>query len=198
MLPSGYLIRPCDGGGSIIHIVDHLNLEVRFCKVLLTFVMNLFCMVAAIHFIYFSGMECPWDFASTLWIVESCGTENDYCSEFNPSLSFNTAYRFICLSGLKYLCSITLPIAYCHRRRTMISCFTFFSVKALRYARQLAQETSGEVVYGLGRQPAVLRTFSQRLCRWCLFLIFCYVALRWWKFMHFWDANSEVHIQVPY
>lgn len=28
MLPSGYLIRPCEGGGSIIHIVDHLNLEV--------------------------------------------------------------------------------------------------------------------------------------------------------------------------
>lgn len=28
MLPSGYLIRPCDGGGSIIHIVDHMNLEV--------------------------------------------------------------------------------------------------------------------------------------------------------------------------
>lgn len=27
-LPSGYLIRPCEGGGSIIHIVDHLNLEV--------------------------------------------------------------------------------------------------------------------------------------------------------------------------
>ncbi|KAK6153658.1 hypothetical protein DH2020_013297 [Rehmannia glutinosa] len=27
MLPSGYLIRPCDGGGSIIHIVDHMNFE---------------------------------------------------------------------------------------------------------------------------------------------------------------------------
>ncbi|KVH90325.1 hypothetical protein Ccrd_007660 [Cynara cardunculus var. scolymus] len=27
MLPSGYLIRPCDGGGSIIHIVDHFDLE---------------------------------------------------------------------------------------------------------------------------------------------------------------------------
>ncbi|CAI9773600.1 unnamed protein product [Fraxinus pennsylvanica] len=27
MLPSGHLIRPCDGGGSIIHIVDHMNLE---------------------------------------------------------------------------------------------------------------------------------------------------------------------------
>jgi hypothetical protein len=29
MLPSGYLIRPCEGG-SIIHIVDHLNLQVQF------------------------------------------------------------------------------------------------------------------------------------------------------------------------
>ncbi|XAR70843.1 hypothetical protein NMG60_11027874 [Bertholletia excelsa] len=27
MLPSGYLIRPCEGGGSIIHIVDHMELE---------------------------------------------------------------------------------------------------------------------------------------------------------------------------
>ncbi|GFZ04190.1 homeobox-leucine zipper family protein [Actinidia rufa] len=27
LLPSGYLIRPCEGGGSIIHIVDHMNLE---------------------------------------------------------------------------------------------------------------------------------------------------------------------------
>lgn len=29
MLPSGYLIRPCEGGGSIIHIVDHMDLEVH-------------------------------------------------------------------------------------------------------------------------------------------------------------------------
>lgn len=28
MLPSGYLIRPCEGGGSIIHMVDHMDLEV--------------------------------------------------------------------------------------------------------------------------------------------------------------------------
>ncbi|XP_057739173.1 homeobox-leucine zipper protein ATHB-8 [Arachis stenosperma] len=27
MMPSGYLIRPCEGGGSIIHIVDHIILE---------------------------------------------------------------------------------------------------------------------------------------------------------------------------
>lgn len=27
MLPSGYLIRPCEGGGSIIHIVDHVDME---------------------------------------------------------------------------------------------------------------------------------------------------------------------------
>ncbi|VFQ97392.1 unnamed protein product [Cuscuta campestris] len=29
MLPSGYLIRPCEGGGSMIHIVDHIDLDVR-------------------------------------------------------------------------------------------------------------------------------------------------------------------------
>lgn len=28
MLPSGFLIRPCDEGSSIVHIVDHLDLEV--------------------------------------------------------------------------------------------------------------------------------------------------------------------------
>lgn len=28
MLPSGFLVRPSDGGGSVIHIVDHMDLEV--------------------------------------------------------------------------------------------------------------------------------------------------------------------------
>ncbi|KAL5575545.1 hypothetical protein UlMin_017244 [Ulmus minor] len=27
MLPSGYLIQPCEGGGSMIHIVDHVDLD---------------------------------------------------------------------------------------------------------------------------------------------------------------------------
>ncbi|CAM6082432.1 unnamed protein product [Calypogeia fissa] len=27
MMPSGYLIRPCEGGGCVIHIVDHMDLE---------------------------------------------------------------------------------------------------------------------------------------------------------------------------
>jgi homeobox-leucine zipper protein len=27
MKPSGFLIRPCDGGGSILHIVDHVDLD---------------------------------------------------------------------------------------------------------------------------------------------------------------------------
>ncbi|CAK8576229.1 unnamed protein product [Lathyrus sativus] len=88
MLPSGYLIRPCDGGGSIIHIVDHLNLE-------------------------------PWSVPEVLRpLYES-------------------------------------PKVVAQK----------MTIAALRYIRQIAQETSGEVVYGLGRQPAVLRTFSQRLSR---------------------------------
>lgn len=33
MLPSGYLIRPCEGGGSMIHIVDHVDLDV--CSLIL-------------------------------------------------------------------------------------------------------------------------------------------------------------------
>jgi len=38
-------------------------------------------------------------------------------------------------------------------------------IQALRHVKQIAQESSGEVHYGGGRQPAVLRTFSQRLCK---------------------------------
>ena len=41
-----------------------------------------------------------------------------------------------------------------------------FLLQALRHVRQIAQETSGEVQYGGGRQPAVLRTFSQKLSRY--------------------------------
>ncbi|KAL6967254.1 hypothetical protein U1Q18_033058 [Sarracenia purpurea var. burkii] len=88
MLPSGYLIRPCEGGGSIIHIVDHLNFEA--------------------------------------WSV--------------PEV-------------LRPLYESSKVVA--HK----------MTIAALCYIRQIAQETSGEVIYGLGRQPAVLRTFSQRLSR---------------------------------
>ncbi|KAG6760729.1 hypothetical protein POTOM_033909 [Populus tomentosa] len=88
MLPSGYLIRPCEGGGSIIHIVDHLNLQA--------------------------------------WSV--------------PEV-------------LRPLYESSKAVAQ------------KVTITALRHVRQIAHETSGEVVYGLGRQPAVLRTFSQRLSR---------------------------------
>ncbi|KAK3153941.1 hypothetical protein QOZ80_2BG0183540 [Eleusine coracana subsp. coracana] len=88
MLPSGYLVRPCEGGGSIVHIVDHLDLE-------------------------------AWSVPEVLRPL--------YESSRVVAQKMTTA--------------------------------------ALRYIRQIAQETTGEVVYALGRQPAVLRTFSQRLSR---------------------------------
>ncbi|CAA7030966.1 unnamed protein product [Microthlaspi erraticum] len=88
MLPSGYLIRPCDGGGSIIHIVDHINLE---------------------------GWSVP-DVLRPLYESSKVVAQK-------------------------------------------------MTIAALRYIRQIAHETNGEVVYGLGRQPAVLRTYSQRLSR---------------------------------
>ncbi|KAK4709893.1 hypothetical protein R3W88_004406 [Solanum pinnatisectum] len=88
MLPSGYLIRPCEGGGSMIHIVDHIDLDA--------------------------------------WSV--------------PEV-------------LRPLYESSKILA---QKMTMA---------ALRHIRQIAQETSGEIQYTGGRQPAVLRALSQRLCR---------------------------------
>ncbi|KAK1266082.1 Homeobox-leucine zipper protein HOX9 [Acorus gramineus] len=88
MLPSGYLIRPCEGGGSIVHIVDHVDLEA--------------------------------------WRV--------------PEV-------------LRPLYESSKVVAQ------------KLTIAALHHIKQIAQEISGEVVYNLGRQPAVLRTFSQRLSR---------------------------------
>ncbi|XP_043700867.1 homeobox-leucine zipper protein HOX32-like [Telopea speciosissima] len=88
MLPSGYLIRPCEGGGSIIHIVDHVDLD-------------------------------AWSVPEVL----------------------RPLYESSKIIAQK------------------------ITIAALRHIRQIAQEASGEVQYGGGRQPAVLRSFSQRLCR---------------------------------
>ncbi|CAM8963477.1 unnamed protein product [Rhodiola kirilowii] len=88
MLPSGYLIRSCDGSGSIIHIVDHLNLK-------------------------------PWSVPEVL--------------------------RPLYTSSKLVAQKMTIP--------------------ALNYLRQIARETNGEVAHEFGRQPAVLRTFAQRLSR---------------------------------
>ncbi|KAJ8549294.1 hypothetical protein K7X08_033001 [Anisodus acutangulus] len=88
MLPSGYLIRPCEGGGSIINIVDHIDLDA--------------CSVPEV---------------------------------------------------LRPLYESSKILA---QKMTMAS---------FRYVRQIAEETSGEIQYAGGRQPAVLRAFSQRLCR---------------------------------
>nr|AGM34023.1 class III homeodomain leucine zipper protein 33 [Larix kaempferi] len=88
MLASGYLIRPCEGGGCIIHIVDHMDLE-------------------------------PWTVPEVI----------------------RPLYESSAVLAQK------------------------MTITALRHLRQVAQEVSGEVVLGWGRQPAALRAFSQRLCR---------------------------------
>eukprot|EP00252_Welwitschia_mirabilis_P026263 TRINITY_DN8537_c0_g1_i4.p1 TRINITY_DN8537_c0_g1~~TRINITY_DN8537_c0_g1_i4.p1 ORF type:complete len:844 (-),score=128.89 TRINITY_DN8537_c0_g1_i4:270-2801(-) len=88
MLPSGYIIQPCEGGGSIIRIVDHFDLE-------------------------------PWSVPEVL----------------------RPLYESSTILAQK------------------------MTIAAMRRLRQIAQETTGEVVFGWGRQPAALRTFSQRLSR---------------------------------
>ncbi|RLM98162.1 homeobox-leucine zipper protein HOX33-like [Panicum miliaceum] len=88
VLPSGYLIRPCDGGGSMIYIVDHVDLNAK-------------SVPEVLRPLY----ESPKILAQKM------------------------------------------------------------TAAALRHIRQIAHESSGEIPYGAGRQPAVLRTFSQRLSR---------------------------------
>ncbi|KAK9151077.1 hypothetical protein Syun_009386 [Stephania yunnanensis] len=88
MLSSGCLIRPCEGGSSIVHIVDHIDLD-----------------ASGVPEVLRPLYESPKILAQKM------------------------------------------------------------TMAALRHIRQIAQEAIGEVHYGGGRQPAVLRTFSQRLSR---------------------------------
>ncbi|KAK9132686.1 hypothetical protein Scep_012214 [Stephania cephalantha] len=88
MLSSGCLIRPCEGGSSIVHIVDHIDLD-----------------ASSVPEVLRPLYESPKILAQKM------------------------------------------------------------TMAALRHIRQIAQEAIGEVHYGGGRQPAVLRTFSQRLSR---------------------------------
>ncbi|KAF9589854.1 hypothetical protein IFM89_028789 [Coptis chinensis] len=89
MLPSGYLIRPCEGSSSIIHIVDHVDLDARNTPEVLR-----------------PLYESPQILA---------------------------------------------------QRST---------IAALRHIRQIAQEMSGEIQYGVGKPTSCnFWTFSQRMCR---------------------------------
>ncbi|CAN4081953.1 unnamed protein product [Withania somnifera] len=88
MLPSGYLIRPCEGGGSIVHIVDHIDLDA---------------------------------------------------------------------------CSVPEVLRPLYESSKILA--QKMTLAAFQYIRQIAQESSGEIQYAGSRQPAVLRSFSQRLCR---------------------------------
>ena len=64
MLPSGYLVRPCEGGGSIVHIVDHLDLEVWFplciCILILRCTQSICCpfMIVSVFF-FFQARSVP-------------------------------------------------------------------------------------------------------------------------------------------
>jgi hypothetical protein len=166
MLPSGYLIRPCEGGGSIIRIVDHLNLQVW---VLDTKLARIACDVCYLFsytltwLIFFKAMECARSAATTLRIINDGCSEIDNCSKYTISNS----RRWILLQTLSDYCDYCREYSnwaiFLLRRPVLIQWLLW---QALRYIRQVAQETSGEVVYSMGRQPAVLRTFSQRMSRY--------------------------------
>lgn len=64
----------------------------------------------------------------------------------------------------QWLC-VTFPVLHSSIFFPPFSNLVWIHAQALRHIRQIAQETSGEVQYSGGRQPAVLRALSQRLCR---------------------------------
>lgn len=76
MLPSGYLIRPFEGGGSIIHIVDHIDLDVSKCN----WSIKEHCFYLHSFFwtnILLTGLQCSRSPQATLWIVQDPCSEND-------------------------------------------------------------------------------------------------------------------------
>ncbi|KAK8923756.1 Homeobox-leucine zipper protein HOX32 [Platanthera zijinensis] len=87
-LSSGYLIRTCEGSGSMIHIVDHLDLD-------------------------------AWSVSEVL----------------------RPLYELLKILAQK------------------------MTIAALQHIKRIAQEVNGDICYEEGRQPAILRTFSQRLSR---------------------------------
>jgi hypothetical protein len=88
-------------------------------------------------------LECSWSSEATLWVIQNSCSENDQ-------------------GGNNIIVTVTFFLI---QSKYVSWLFCNLIVQALQYIRQIAQETSGEIQYGGGRQPAVLRTFSQRLCR---------------------------------
>lgn len=102
ILPSGYLIRPCDGGGSVIHIVDHMNLEVR--KVISCLLdTRLLLLVILMCLWIIIGVECAWSNATTVWIINNTSSE-DYHGCMTSSLSMIHSDLFLA-STLHHLIS---------------------------------------------------------------------------------------------
>lgn len=66
MLPSGYLIRPCDGGGSIINIVDHMDLNVSSKCIYYLILLVLCRSILFSDFLYFLALECARSFETSL------------------------------------------------------------------------------------------------------------------------------------
>lgn len=79
MLPSGYLARPCEGGGSIIHIVDHVDLDVRkiFYNSLGSTNLDVLFGLIALQTLVF-GLECSWGSQAALLVIKDDCSENDH------------------------------------------------------------------------------------------------------------------------
>jgi START domain len=67
MLPSGYLVRPCEGGGSIVHIVDHLDLEVYMQK---SYSVDI--LLSFLHVVFHTVNHFPLFFSCRHGVCQKC------------------------------------------------------------------------------------------------------------------------------
>ena len=95
MLPSGYLVRPCEGGGSIVHIVDHLDLEVWFplfiCVLILRCTQSIRCPFMIVSGFFFQARSVPEVlrplYESSRVVAQKMTTVVHACNFFVPMFS---------------------------------------------------------------------------------------------------------------
>ncbi|GJX53732.1 homeobox-leucine zipper protein ATHB-15-like protein [Tanacetum coccineum] len=154
MLPSGYLIRPYEGGGSIIHIVDHMNLEAPHL------------IIENDASLKRSRME-----ESALrddFVIDYSATRRPLRLDTLSHLTLPSAY--ITLTVMKLLCGILPAWSVPEVLRPLYESSTMLAQKttmmALRQLRQIALEVSQSgTPNNWGRRPGALRALSQRLNR---------------------------------
>jgi len=151
LLSSGYLIRPCEGRGALIIMVDHRNLEVYF---VCTYRFD-YCLVSILQLMYLflrlAGFKCPWSSSSLIWVIYILCTEDD---SWGKLISIEMFLFFLCLNNqFNLLWNVSIEFS-------TIDLF----IQASHHLQAKVQPEMISLSKNL-QQPCDVRSYSQRLCR---------------------------------